>query len=94
MLVKKLEEGTLQQLGVHSAFDELQEKAKTCVLAHLHLLVCRALRGEFSLYEACLKMEQVATEIVLPKADTIDKNVAPAHLDVQAHIAAPFRVRR
>ena len=93
LLAKKLQETKLRELEVHGAFEALQEKAKTCVFAHLHLLVCRALRGEFSLFEACLKMEQVAAEIVLPNAHTIDKTVGAHSPDLQAHLPAPLRVR-
>ena len=73
-LLKKIE-GKLDEIDIKGAFAELEAQSKTCLLSELSLITCRSLRGEFSLYEAVVKMEQIARDTILPQSDKMDRTV-------------------
>lgn len=73
--VTLVKETKLKEIGVFTALDELTERSKTCLLSELHLVAYRALTGQHTLYEGCVKMEEIARTRVLPEADKLEKQV-------------------
>lgn len=78
-IITGLKDSKLKEIGVFTALADLTERSKSCLLSELHLIAYNALTGQFTLYEACLKMEDIAKNKVLPVADKLEKKVNDAY---------------
>jgi hypothetical protein len=71
----KRQQGQLKALNLEGALGELQAKAKTCILAEMHVATYRGLVGEISLADACSELETIAKNKLLPVIPTVEKKV-------------------